>query len=239
MSERIPDGWAVSNFSDICFFQEGPGLRRWQYRETGFPFLNIRCIKEGQLDLSQVQYISNDEAYSKYKHFFLEAGDIVLSSSGTLGRLAKVQLYNLPLMLNTSVIRFKPADERKLSSDFLYHYLQSGEFQDQISEESQGSAQANFGPTHLKRVTCSLPPPPEQQKIASILISVDEVIEKTEAQIHKLQDLKKGMMQELLTKGIGHTEFKDSSVGRIPREWDVGKLGDFIELLSDYHANGS
>lgn len=66
---------------------------------------------------------------------------------------------------------------------------------------------------------------PEQQKIATILSSVDNVIEKTRAQIDKLKDLKTGMMQELLTKGIGHTEFKDSPVGRIPVSWSVIRLG--------------
>ena len=75
-----------------------------------------------------------------------------------------------------------------------------------------------------------LPPLPEQKKIASILTSVDDVIEKTEAQISKLQDLKKGMMTELLTKGIGHTEFKDSPVGRIPVH---GKL-EYCKMLSKY-----
>ncbi len=77
------------------------------------------------------------------------------------------------------------------------------------------------------------PPLPEQQKIAAILTSVDEVIEKTQAQIDKLKDLKSGMMQELLTKGVGikqgdkyepHTEFKDSPVGRIPKSWDYSLL---------------
>jgi type I restriction enzyme S subunit len=71
-----------------------------------------------------------------------------------------------------------------------------------------------------------LPPLPEQQKIAAILSSVDEVVEKTQAQIDKLKNLKTGMMQELLTKGIGHTEFKDSPVGMIPVEWDVCTAND-------------
>ena len=65
------------------------------------------------------------------------------------------------------------------------------------------------------------PPLPEQKKIASILTSVDEVIENTQKQIDKLQDLKKATMNELLTKGIGHTEFKDSELGRIPKSWEV------------------
>ena len=73
----------------------------------------------------------------------------------------------------------------------------------------------------------------EQKKIAEILSSVDEVIELTEKEISKLQDLKKGMMQELLTKGIGHTQFKDSPVGRIPESWDIAKLRDVCSKVTD------
>ena len=54
------------------------------------------------------------------------------------------------------------------------------------------------------------------------------MIEKTRAQIDKLKDLKTGMMQELLTKGIGHTKFKDSPVGRIPAAWEIARLGDIV-----------
>jgi type I restriction enzyme S subunit len=83
----------------------------------------------------------------------------------------------------------------------------------------------------MEDLPLTLPPLPEQHKIAAILSSVDEVIEKTRAQIDKLKDLKAGTMQELLTKGIGsggfpHTEFKDSPVGRIPASWDVVSLSD-------------
>ena len=74
---------------------------------------------------------------------------------------------------------------------------------------------------------------PEQNKIASILTSVDEVIEKTQSQIDKLQDLKKGTMNELLTKGIGHTEFKDSELGRIPKSWVVGRVSDYSSLVTN------
>jgi len=76
----------------------------------------------------------------------------------------------------------------------------------------------------------NIPPLPEQKKIAKILTSVDEVIETTENQINKLKELKKGMMNELLTKGIGHTEFKDSAVGMIPVEWKSCKLGEICKF---------
>lgn len=71
---------------------------------------------------------------------------------------------------------------------------------------------------------------PEQQKIATILSSVDDVIEKTRAQIDKLKDLKTALMQELLTQGIGHTEFKDSPVGRIPVGWDAYPLSELVTI---------
>ena len=84
----------------------------------------------------------------------------------------------------------------------------------------------------MEKLEISLPPIDEQKTIASILASVDKAIEKTESQISKLQDLKKGMMQELLTKGIGHTKFKDSPVGRIPVGWEVKKIDNLGEILT-------
>ena len=66
-----------------------------------------------------------------------------------------------------------------------------------------------------------LPPIKEQQKISLILSSVDEKIENTDKLIEKTKELKKGLMQRLLTKGIGHDRFKDTEIGRIPEEWDI------------------
>jgi type I restriction enzyme S subunit len=81
-------------------------------------------------------------------------------------------------------------------------------------------------------ISVKVPPFPEQKKIAAILTSVDEVIETTQKQIDKLQDLKKATMNELLTKGIGHTEFKDSELGRIPKSWEVRALDEVAEFVT-------
>jgi restriction endonuclease S subunit len=72
----------------------------------------------------------------------------------------------------------------------------------------------------------------EQQKIAEILTSVDEVIEKTQSQINKLEDLKKATMNELLTKGISHTEFKETEIGRIPKVWKTCNLSEVCTLIN-------
>ncbi|GAH33616.1 unnamed protein product, partial [marine sediment metagenome] len=85
----------------------------------------------------------------------------------------------------------------------------------------------------------------EQNKIVAILSSVDKVIEKAESLINKLKDLKNATMQELLTKGIGHTKFKDSPLGKIPEEWEILKMEDithfmrngFVGTASPYYTN--
>jgi type I restriction enzyme S subunit len=77
-----------------------------------------------------------------------------------------------------------------------------------------------------------LPPFSEQQKIAEILSTVDEAIQKTDEVIAKSERLKKGLMQELLTKGIGHKEFKDTEIGRIPKDWEVVRIKDLGEVIT-------
>jgi type I restriction enzyme, S subunit len=229
----IPKEWSLHPMPDVVYFQEGPGLRNWQYRESGTPFLNIRCIKEdGTIDLDSVQYISNEEAEQKYQHFMLEAGDTVLSSSGTLGRMAVIREEHLPLMLNTSIIRFRSLSEHMLDNSYMRFFLLSTGFAKQFSFESQGSAQSNFGPTHLKKMFMPIPPLGEQSKIAAILTSVDDAITATQRVIDQIEDVKRGLMQQLLTRGIGHTTFKHTEIGEIPTEWDVVKLSDCADIKS-------
>ena len=102
---HFPSHWRTERFPKVVFFQEGPGIRNWQYRDTGIPFLNIRCLVDGRLDRPSMNCLDPDEVNDKYRHFLLDVGDYVVSSSGTIGRLAEVASDDLPCMLNTSVIR--------------------------------------------------------------------------------------------------------------------------------------
>ena len=144
--------------TEVIFFQEGPGIRNWQYvyDGNGVNFINIRCIQDHDIDLSNANQISKEEAYGKYEHFLVEPGDILMSSSGTLGRYAIARQEHLPLCMNTSVIRFRPLSDPE-SYAFVYGYLTSVEFFRHLTGMATGSAQVNFGPTHLKRIEIPLP----------------------------------------------------------------------------------
>lgn len=75
-----------------------------------------------------------------------------------------------------------------------------------------------------------LPPLHEQRRIAEILSSVDEAIAATRAVIEQTRKVKQGVLERLLTKGIGHTSFKQTEIGEIPEGWKVGRLDDFFVL---------
>jgi len=119
---------------------------------------------------------------------------------------------------------------------FLNYFSYTNTFQQQIIRTTYGIDVEKFvfKDKWWMKELIPLPPIEEQKKIASILSSIDEVIEKTTAQVVKLKDLKTSLMQELLTKGIGHSEFKDSPVGRIPVEWEVLPLGDVVKQKISY-----
>ena len=128
------------------------------------------------------------------------------------------------------ILRGKPS---QLDQIYLHYFLQSSDTRKKLESKIAGSAQPGLNSAFCHNFPVEIVPLPEQKKIASILTSVDKVIESTQKQIDKLQDLKKATMNELLTRGIGHTEFKDSELGRIPKSWDVVNIGDLSTKVVD------
>ncbi len=170
----IPEGW-LCKFSDYVDFKEGPGLRRWQYREEGIPFLNIRTLVSNNIDLSKVQFLDPEEVHNKYLHFLLKPYDHVVSSSGTLGRIVTIQSCHLPLMLNTSIIRMRPKNSG-IGKWQLKHFLQSDYFQNQIRSYASGVAQMNYGPSHLQQMWIVAPIEELGQKYEELVTPIEELI---------------------------------------------------------------
>ena len=116
---------------------------------------------------------------------------------------------------------------------FLFYILKFPKFRNKIIASMTGTTgRQRASKESLKNLLIPFPPVPEQEKIAEILSSVDQTIEKVDEAIAKTERLKKGLMQELLTKGIGHKDFKQTEIGRIPEEWEVVRLGDIsLDLI--------
>jgi type I restriction enzyme S subunit len=196
--------WEVKTMPDICWFQEGPGVRNTQFTTSGVKLLNGTNIFRGRIKLDTTErFISEREANGPYAHFLADCGDIVIACSGISvekfhEKVAVVSAEHLPFCMNTSTMRFKP-NARSLVRDYLYHFLISDSFKRQIAPQATGSAQLNFGPSHVSKVTLLLPSLPEQAAIAEVLTDVDAELAVLEQRREKTRGLKQAMMQELLT----------------------------------------
>ncbi len=139
------------------------------------------------------------------------------------------------------------------------HFLYYSLVHKNITAYINGGTRAKLNRGELIKIPLAKPPLPEQQKIAAILASVDNKIEVIDAQIAKTETLKKGLMQKLLSEGIGHMRavksddnclssvgsepealcestadgFKESEIGRIPKEWEVASLDSCTDLIKD------
>lgn len=195
--------WEVKPFKDVCWFQEGPGLRNWQFTKSGIKVINVTNLENGILNLERTdRHISLNEFHKMYEHFEIQENDIVVASSGnSYGKVAVVRNQDLPLLMNTSVIRFKPL--KSLDYGYLLTFLNSNHFKNQIDLMITGGAQPNFGPAHLNKLQIEIPPTIEEQTaIATILSDMDEEINALQKKREKTAQLKQGMMQELLTGRI-------------------------------------
>ena len=196
--------WSPTLLPQVCWFQEGPGVRNSQFTRSGVKLLNGTNIFRGDINLETTErFVSEKEAYGPYAHFLADSGDIVIASSGVTmekfhEKVAFVRESHVPLCMNTSTIRFKPFQANLLPT-YLFHVLRSDTFKKQIGSQATGSAQLNFGPSHLAKVSLFLPTLDEQTAIAGVLSDMDAEIAALEQRLAKTRALKQGMMQELLT----------------------------------------
>ncbi len=161
-------------------------------------------------------------------------GDILISVRAPVGDLNKAdRVYCIGRGL--AAIRFKNGIDINLGWHLLSYWATS------LRVVAQGSTFEAIGKQELANLQVADIPCPEQHRIAEILDTIDETIQKTEALISKLKAMKQGMLHDLLTRGLDkngklrdpktHPEqFKDSTLGRIPKEWAVVRLLDHVSL---------
>jgi len=210
---KIPKGWEIvklEEFIDIYDKERIPLSEMERANRKGvYPY----CGANGVLDYID-DYIFEGE-------FILLAED-----GGSYGKFENsCYLMNGKFWVNNHahIIKVK---KNKSTNRFLLYMLNFLDLRPYVV----GSTRVKLNQEYLRKINVFYPPLLEQQKIAEILGAVDEAIEKVDKAIEKTERLKKGLMQELLTKGIGHKEFKDSKVGKIPKEWEVMRLGKVTEI---------
>lgn len=223
-----PEGWTIVKIPEVLFFQEGPGVRKWQFTDSGVKLLNVGNINKGKVNLDSTKiFISEDEAFNKYSHFLVDAGDLLIACSGIVldnfhNKISFAEQKHLPLCMNTSTMRFKALDENIIDLYFFKYFLQTVHFNKQLRRLITGSAQLNFGPSHIKKIDLFLPPLAEQQQIAAILDAADNLRQKDQQLIEHYTVLSQSLFLEL---------FGDPMLN--PMGWEKRRLGDLTEMITD------
>jgi type I restriction enzyme S subunit len=203
------------------------GLKQSEYTNEGAFLVAGKHIKNGKINWAKCDHIS-DERYDESIEIALKIGDVIISKDGSLGNPALIDYLPEKATINSTMMLIRV--NSNISSEFFYQILCSRLFEKLKKEKMSGSSIPHIFQRDMSAFNFLIPPLPKQQKIATILTTVDDKLENIEEQISQYTQLKKGLMQQLLTKGIGHTEFVDSPLGMIPKGWEVVKLGDVGRL---------
>lgn len=226
--------WEKVNITDVLWFQEGPGVRNTQFRESGIKLLNVGNINDNILDLSTTKiHLDKKEISEKYQHFLADEGDLVIASSGvTLDtfhkKIAWVRNSHLPLCMNTSTIRFKTKDPKKLSLKYFSYYLRTTSFNKQLRKLITGSAQLNFGPLHLRQMWLPLPPLHIQEQISDTLEKADALRKKDQELLQKYDELAQSLFNSYIKDNIKYVNLADVTE----------RISDGVHFKPDYKEEG-
>lgn len=188
--------WVEVPFAEAIDFQEGPGIMAADFRDQGVPLIRLAGLERGGTVLAGCNFLDPSTVQKRWAHFALREGDILLSSSASLGRIAVVGPDAEGAISYTGIIRMRPRDER-VHAPFIRYLLEAPDFQRQAEVAGVGSVMRHFGPMHLRQMTVSLPPAGTQRRIAEILGALDEKIELNRQLAVTLEGLARAAYAEL------------------------------------------
>jgi type I restriction enzyme S subunit len=228
-------GWKVYKYGDLFLDIKSGISRRLENNDIGYPVVRSSNILNERLDLSDLKYwYKKDPKGVNLENYVLQDGDILINFINSIAQIGKCCIFkgqNREFIYTTNIFRLKP--NQSLFGEYFYYYTQTKRYILDIQNITKPAVnQASFTKSDFENLEILLPPLKEQQKIADILSSVDAAIEKTEQVIAKTEEVKKGLMQQLLTKGIGHTKFKQTDIGNIPIKWKLLTLESLCERVT-------
>lgn len=214
----IPNEWKVGKFEDILVPRKETFNPKIEGNEI---YVGLEHIEEAT---GRLICTGNSSDTSSIKNKFYN-GDILF------GKLRPyLRKYHMTDFSGVCVTEILVLTEKKSNNKFCYYNLQQDNFIEYINSKTFGTKMPRTSWNDIKEYPICIPPLKEQQKIAEILSTVDSQIDGAHKIIKKTKELKKGLMQRLLTRGIGHTELKKTEIGEIPVEWEVKRFSDISKI---------
>ena len=190
--------WPKINLGDVCTFHGGNGFREAHQgnNQGDHPFIKVSdlTLTGNEKYITNAQNWVSENVLYELRASLQPAGAIVLAKVGAALKLNRRRILTRPTAIDNNMMTAIP-DTKELDGDFLYYFLLVQDF----GKFSQESAVPSGNQRHLSSIEISLSPFPEQRKIAAILRTWDEALDKLNAEIKSVTDQKLGLMQKLLT----------------------------------------
>lgn len=236
--QNIPNGWQERKLGDVCDIVNGSTPKRSvsEYWENGsIPWFTVDDIRSNGRIINKTNQSITDKALKETSVKLLPEDSVLLCCTASLGEVA---LTKIPLTTNQ---QFNGLVSKNKANLFPYYLFYSAQKLGEGLKSKSGKTTINFlSVGSLSKEKVLVPPIKEQKKIAEILGTVDEDIAKTQEVIEATEKLKRGLMQQLFTRGIGHTKFKETKIGQIPEGWRVASLQTMLDKgLITSHLDGN
>ena len=236
-----PPGWIKSplrTLADVAFSSVDKKSRP---RDPKVRLCNYLDVYQNDYVHDGMPYMEVTATQSEVRKFGLREGDVLITKDSEtpddIGIPTVVNDVGSDVVCGYHLALIRPRVE--INPRFLAKQLATERIRRYFAKEANGTTRYSLSTTSVMEIPLWLPAESEQRRIAEILDTLDEAIRKTEQVIAKLQQMKQGLLHDLLTRGIDdngelrdpdrHPEqFKDSPLGRIPKGWDGKRVGDLL-----------
>ena len=228
---KIPEDWDIKRLK-YCVrkkITDGPHETP-VFVDDGIIFLSVDSIQDAKIVFENTRFISYEDAKRYDKKCKLEKNDVLIGKAASTGKIAIVDkdVY-FQVWSPLAIVKTR---NNILDSNFLRYYLLSPAGQENIDNFCTMNTQKNIAMEDIERLSIVIPTLQEQLKIAEFLdekcADIDEIISKTEKQIETLEQYKKSLITETVTKGINpnvNMVFSNiKQIGNIPKHWTVKRI---------------
>lgn len=229
MGVSPPPEWRTLSFGEVAVLRKGVSYKSSDLVRSGTPFITIKCFaKDGGFREEGVKGFSGEAK----PECLVYPGDILIANTDLtrdgdiIGSAVRVPVaIGDRAVISMDVSRLKLKD-KLADPDFLFYLLNGREARRYMRSHAAGSTVLHLATGDVPKWRVAIPPLAEQQAIAAILTSADEAITASGKVIHQTKRVKKGLLEDLMTRGIGHTRFRKTEIGEIPEDWEVYRLPD-------------
>jgi restriction endonuclease S subunit len=203
----VPESWEVAELGKLVNLFGGYAFRS----EDSVAMSNTQLVRMGnlyqnRLDLTRSPIFYPDDFAEQYARFVLKQGDLIMSLTGTSGKEDygfTVEIKHVPktLLLNQRVARIDITSS-KLVKDFLFYFLLSRKFLNQLYQTAKGMKQANLSTYAMKQLKVPVPGVREQKDIADYFRAIDQRNDIHQRRVDMLHDLFCTLLHQLMTAQI-------------------------------------